>query len=76
MNNDLFLLYVTKNKSNGGIHMTNLLKQNSVSIRVKLFSLLAALSMVILKTSTNQVCWYVLHEEKLPEGCEKFKKAK
>lgn len=41
---------------------------------VKMLSSFAAFALVITTMASNQRCWYVLHEEKLPETSKKLRK--
>lgn len=41
---------------------------------VKMLSSLATFALVITTMASNQRCWYVLHEEKLPENSKKLRK--
>ena len=39
-----------------------------------MLSSLATFALVITTMASNQRCWYVLHEEKLPENSKKLRK--
>lgn len=41
---------------------------------VKMLSSFATFALVITTMASNQRCWYVLHEEKLPENNKKLRK--
>jgi cyclic lactone autoinducer peptide len=41
---------------------------------VKMLSSCAAFALIITTMASNQRCWYVLHEEKLPENSKKLRK--
>lgn len=41
---------------------------------IKLLSSFATFALVITTMASNQRCWYVLHEEKLPENSKKLRK--
>lgn len=43
-------------------------------LNVTMLSSFAAFALVITTFASNQRCWYVLHEEKLPENHKKLRK--
>ena len=52
------------------IKIKNLITETNV----KMLSSLATFALVITTMASNQRCWYVLHEEKLPENSKKLRK--
>ena len=41
---------------------------------IKILSSFATFALVITTIASNQRCWYVLHEEKLPQNSKKLRK--
>ena len=41
---------------------------------IKILSLFATFALIITTMAANQKCWYVLHEDKLPENSKKLRK--
>ncbi|WP_455950117.1 cyclic lactone autoinducer peptide [Eubacterium sp.] len=50
------------------------LKKLISNANIKMLSSLATFALVITTVASNQRCWYVLHEEKLPENAKKLRK--
>lgn len=51
-----------------------ILKTILTKVNVKMLSSFATFALVITTIASNQRCWYVMHEEKLPETCKKLRK--
>lgn len=45
-----------------------------VRVNVKCLSSIAAIALIISTVAVNQRCWYVMHEEEIPEGCKKLRR--
>lgn len=54
--------------------MKTKLKNFIAGANVKMLSSFAAFALVITTMASNQRCWYVLHEENLPETSKKLRK--
>ena len=58
----------------GGFIMKANLKKLISNANIKMLSSFATFALVITTVASNQRCWYVLHEEKLPENAKKLRK--
>lgn len=58
----------------GGLFMKAILKKFISNANIKMLSSFATFALVITTVASNQRCWYVLHEEKLPENAKKLRK--
>jgi cyclic lactone autoinducer peptide len=54
--------------------MSTKIKNFIAKANVKILSSFAAFALVITTIASNQRCWYVLHEEKLPANSKKLRK--
>ena len=54
--------------------METKIKDLVTKTNIKMLSSLATFALVITTMASNQRCWYVLHEEKLPENSKWWKK--
>lgn len=52
------------------------LKTIATNVNIKLLSTLASFALIITTVASNQRCWYVMSEDKLPKGHEKLRKFK
>lgn len=43
-------------------------------MNIKVLSSLATLALTITTIASNQRCWYIMYEEKLPEGYDELRK--
>lgn len=50
------------------------LQNMCAKLNIKMLSSLATFALVITTIASNQRCWYVFHEEKLPENHKKLRK--
>lgn len=65
---------ITFLKIKGGHIMKATIKNVITKTNIKLLSSFATFALVITTMASNQRCWYVLHEEKLPENSKKLRK--
>lgn len=58
----------------GDLTMLKKIKKMFPLMNFKFLSSLATLAITITTIASNQRCWYIMHEEELPEGFDELRK--
>lgn len=54
--------------------MRKLIKKIALGTNHLLLSSIASFALVVVTFAANQRCWYIVHEEELPDSCKQFRK--
>lgn len=65
---------ITFTEIKGGDIMETKINNLVTKTNIKILSLFATFALIITTMAANQKCWYVLHEDKLPENSKKLRK--
>ena len=63
-----------KKKPGGNPIMSRILKKVTMFIKFKLLYTVASLALIITTIASNQRCWYVMYEDKLPDDHTRLRK--
>lgn len=66
---------INQNKKGRLQNMVKKIKFIMKNMNIHLLSSVASFALLITTIASNQRCWYVMYEDKLPKGHEKLKKS-